>query len=103
MCVSFRIIDLIAPVSDAEQIPVKSLGLELVSLAAGDPRPRVTSLMALLQSIGLDPLPLYLPPTGPHKAPLLPPRGTGTTPASALRLALLRVAARLEAGLKQRR
>ena len=103
MCVSFRVIDLITPVSDAEQIPVQFLGLGLISLVGGVTRPVVTSLMAILWSIGLNPLPLYLPPTGPQKAPLLPPRGTGTAPSSAILLELLRVAARLHAGLRQRR
>ena len=103
MCVSFRVIDLIAPVSDAEQVPVRSLGLGLVSLADVVPRPEVTNLKALLQSVGLGPLPPYLTLTGPQDAPLLPPRGAGTTPASATLLELLRVAARLQAGLGQRR
>ena len=59
MCVSFRVIERIAPVSYAEQIPVQALGLGLVSLADVVPRPEVTNLKALLQSIGLGPLPLY--------------------------------------------
>ena len=103
MCVFFRVIDLITPVSDAEQIPVQSLGIGLISLVGGVPRPVVTSLMAFLRSICLNPLPLYLPPTGPQKSPLLPPRGTGTAPSSAFFLELLRVAVRLHAGLRQRR
>ena len=103
MCVYFRVIDLIAPVSGAEQIPIQILGLKLSSLSGGVPGPMVTNLLAVLQSIGLGPLPLYLSPTGPQKAPLLPPRGTGATPASAIRLALLRASEGLHAGLKQRR
>ena len=65
MCVSFRVIDLIAPVSDAEQIPMQALGLGLSSLINGVLRPMVTSSMAVLQSIGLGPLPLHLSHTGP--------------------------------------
>ena len=103
MCVFFRVIDLITPVSDAEQVPVQSLGLGLISLVGGVPRPVGTSLMAFLRSIGLNSLPLYLPPTGPQKAPLLPPHGTGTTPSSVMFLELLRVAVRLHSGLRQRR
>ena len=103
MCVYFCVIDLIAPFSGAEQIPIQTLGLRLSSLISGVPGPMVTSLMAVLQSVGLGPLPLHMPHTGPQKAPLLPPRGTGATPASAIRLALLRASEGLHAGLKQRR
>ena len=103
MCVSFCVIELIAPVSGAKQIPIQTLGLRNSSLINGVPGPMVTSLMAVLQSIGLGPLPLHLPHTGPQKAALLPPRGTGATPASAICLALLRAFAGPHAGLKQRR
>ena len=103
MCVSFRVIDLIAPVSDAEQIPVKSLGLGLVSLADVVPRPEVTDLKALSQFLVLGPLLLYLPPAGPRDAPLLHPLGAVTAPASVIRLELLRIVARIHAGLWQRR
>ena len=103
MCVSFCVIDLIAPVSDAEQIPMRALGLGLSSLINGVLKPMVTSSIAVLQSIGLGSLPLHLSHTGPQKAPRLPTRGTGTTPASAICLELLRVAVRLHAGLGQRR
>ena len=103
MCVSFRVIDLFAPVSSAEQISIQTLCLGLSSLINGVPGPMVTSLMPVLQSLVSGPLPLHMPRIGPQKAPLLTPRGTGATSASAIRLALSRASARLNAGLKQRR
>ena len=103
MCVSVRVIALFAPASDAEQVPVRSLGLGLVFMTDVVPSPEVTSLKALLQFVVVGPLPLYLPPTGPRDAPLLHPRGAVTPPASVIRLELLSVVARIHAGLWQRR
>ena len=99
----FRVINLITPVSSAEQIPIRILGLKLSSLIGGVPGPMVTSWLAVLLSIGLGPSPLHMPHTGPQKDPLLPPRKTGVTPTSVIRLALLGASEGLHAGLKQRR
>ena len=103
MCVYFRVINLITPVSSAEQIPIRILGLKLSSLIGGVPGPMVTRLLTVLPSRGLGPFPLHMPHTGPQKAPLLHPRGTRVTPTSEIRLALLRASEGLYAGLKQRR
>ena len=103
MCVYFRVINLITPVSNAELTPIRILGLKIGSLIVGVPGPMLISLLAVLPSIGLGPFPLRVPHTEPQKAPLLPPHGTGATPASAICLALVRASERLHAGLKQRR
>ena len=103
MCVYFRVINLVTPVSSAEQIPIRILGLKINSLIVGVPEHMLISLLAVLPSIGLGPFPLRVPHTEPQKAPLLPPHGTGATPASAICLALVRASELLHAGLKQRR
>ena len=108
LCVSFCVLKLIFSDSDAEQsTPLQSLGLGPLPLFCSVPRPRVTNSRAkrgnAIQSIGLRPLPIQVSSTGPQRVPLSPPLGQGTTPAFAIRLALLMVAARLPTGPKQRR
>ena len=103
MCVSVRVIALFAPASDAEQVPVRSPGLGLFFLTDGVPGPEVTNLKAPSELVVVGPLPLYLPPAGTRDAPLLHPLGAVTAPASLIRVELLRIVARIHAGLWQRR
>ena len=103
MCVYFCVINLITPFFSTELTPIRILGLEIGSSIVGVPGPMLISLLAVLPAIGLGPFPLRLPHTEPQKAPLLPPHGSGATPASAICLARVRASEILHTELKQRR